>query len=263
MLPVNCRANDMSGHDVGSGPTIILLHSLLSDRGSLEPVVPLLQSNFRLVMLDLPGFGETAALAGGISDAAEQLAGAIDVLCGKERPLVFGNGYGSFIALALALRHPSAARGLMLAGCGVRFDDGGRSAFRAMAEKASAGSLDSIADVAMRRLFPPDMASRMPDIVAERRRSFLATNVAVFRSACEALANLDMSNEARELQIPLLASVGEFDEATPPIMAQDIARIVPRGTFRVIENCAHVPTLQAPGEVGRLLEEFAKQCSSL
>ncbi len=260
MLPVNCSANDMSGHDAGSGPTIILLHSLLSDRGSLEPVIPLLQRDFRLVLLDLPGFGDTAAVASGISEVAEQLAGAIHGLCGKERPLVFGNGYGSFIALALALRHPSATRGLMLAGCGVRFDEGGRSAFRAMAEKASIGGLESIADIAMRRLFPQEMASRMPDIVAERRRSFLSTNPTVFRSACHALANLDMSGQAKDLQVPLLASVGEFDEATPPIMAQDIARIVPIGKFHLIGDCAHVPTLQAPAAVALLLQQFAVQC---
>jgi len=47
-----------------------------------------------------------------------------------EPAVVFGNGYGSFIALMLALRHPALVTRLILAGTGAAFSEPGRAAFR-------------------------------------------------------------------------------------------------------------------------------------
>ena len=257
MLTANSRAGGVSAHVAGAGATIVLLHSLLSDRASLEPVVPLLQNDFRLVLVDLPGFGDSPPGSGDLDALADQIAGAVRGFCDDEAPILFGNGYGSFLALALSLRHPTAARGLFLAGCGAAFSEEGRNAFRFMAAKASSDGLSDIAEVAMRRLFPPDMAAKVPEIVMERRKSFLGTNREVFRNACHQLANLDLREEVKGLAVPILACAGEFDEATPAVMAEELASLVPRGAFHLIPNCAHVPTLQAPREVATLIRNFS------
>lgn len=257
MLTANSRAAGVSAHITGAGRTIVLLHSLLSDRGSLEPIVPLLHDDFRLVLLDLPGFGESPAGGGSLSAVADQVADAVAGFCSDEAPILFGNGYGSFLALDLALRHPSSARGLCLAGCGAAFSEEGRNAFRFMASKADKDGLAEIAEIAMRRLFPPAMATKVPEIVSERRASFLATNPDVFREACQQLAGLDLREQVRSLPIPILACAGELDEATPPVMAEELASLAPRGTLHLIADCAHVPTLQAPLAVATLIRNFA------
>ncbi|MCG6203500.1 alpha/beta hydrolase [Rhodopseudomonas sp. HC1] len=257
MLAANSRAANVSAHITGAGPTLVLLHSLLSDRGSLEPVVPLLANDFRLVLIDLPGFGDSPASAGDLDALADRVAEALHGFCDGETPILFGNGYGSFAALSLALRHPAATRGLLLAGCGAAFSEEGRNAFRFMAAKAGQDGLSEIADVAMRRLFPPEMAAKVPDVVAERRASFLRTNPDVFRAACQQLATLDLREAAKGLAVPVLACAGDLDEATPAVMAEELAALAPRGTFHLIANCAHVPTLQAPGDVAALIRSFA------
>ena len=43
--------------------------------------------------------------------------------------MVIGNGYGSFVALLMALRHPGLVSRLVLAGTGAAFSDPGRAAF--------------------------------------------------------------------------------------------------------------------------------------
>ena len=113
MLTVNSRAAGVSAQ---RSP----LHSLLSDCGSLEPAVPLPQNDFRPVLLDLRGFGESPAGAGSLGALTDQIADAAGGFCGDEAPILFGNGYGSFLALALARHHPSSARDLCLAGCGIQ-----------------------------------------------------------------------------------------------------------------------------------------------
>lgn len=259
MLDANVRAGTLAGHITGNGPSIVFLHSLLSDRGSLEPVVPLLRDEFRIVLLDLPGFGGSTACSGGLIPLADQIADGMRGICGHERPLLFGNGYGAFLALALAARHPAAISGLFLAGCGAVFSEQGREAFRIMAAKARQGGLSAISDIAMRRLFTPEMADRFPDVVAERRKSFISTDPDVFVEACEILSTLDLRDDAKRLAMPLLACAGSLDEATPPVMAEELAALAPKGSCTIIPDCAHVPTLQAPVQVAQTIRRFAEQ----
>jgi 3-oxoadipate enol-lactonase len=251
------RANGVTAQVVGEGRSIVFLHSLLADRSSLDPVIPRLSGEFRLVMLDLPGFGDSERGEASLSELADRLVVAIRELCPGPSPILFGNGYGSFLALAAALRDPTIASALCLAGCGASFGDEGRKAFTFMRTRAREAGLEAIADVAMRRLFPAHMAERAPELVQLRRERFVATDIDVFCDACGILASLDLRDAAKELQVPLLACAGEFDQATPPAMAEELAALAPQGTFELIPNCAHVPTLQAPEAVEALLRRTA------
>ena len=69
---------------------------------------------------------------------------------------MLGNGYGGFVALQMAIRHPNIATKLILADCGAAFSEAGREAFRNMAAASKAKGLAAITDVAMRRLFAPE-----------------------------------------------------------------------------------------------------------
>ena len=76
---------------------------------------------------------------------------------------MLGNGYGGFVALQMAIRHPNIATKLILADCGAAFSEAGREAFRNMAAASRAKGLSAITDVAMRRLFAPEFqASSIP-----------------------------------------------------------------------------------------------------
>lgn len=258
MLTANSRVGRLSAYVAGKGPSIVFLHSLLADRGSLEPMLPLLCDDFRLIFLDLPGFGESPAVSGGLNNQADEIAESVQVFCHDEAPLLFGNGYGAFLALALALRHPKSVCGLFLAGCGAGFSEEGRKAFEFMAARTAEYGLQAIADTAMRRLFPPEMAEKEPEQVAERRARFLSTNPDVFRDACSILAIVDFRSRMKDFTLPVLACAGALDEATPPAMAQELAALTPHATSHVIPNCAHVPTLQAPKEVAKLVRHFAE-----
>jgi 3-oxoadipate enol-lactonase len=230
----------------GSGPPLVLLHSLLSDRASFDGIVPELAERFRVVVPELPGFGRSEAVSGGLAAVADRMAGAIDDLADGENVIVLGNGYGGFVALQMAIRHPDIATRLILADCGAAFSEPGREAFRNMAAASKAKGLSAITEVAMRRLFAPDFQAANPDLMRERREAFLRTDPEVFRAACEALAELDLRPQLGEVKVPVLVVVGEHDEATPPPMSEELAAGLPRARLRIMAGCAHVPQLQAP-----------------
>ncbi|MFH1557558.1 MAG: alpha/beta fold hydrolase [Pseudomonadota bacterium] len=231
---------------VGSGRTLVLFHSLLADGASFDRIVPELATRFRVVVPELPGFGGSAAVSGGLPAVADRMADALRDLDDADGPIVLGNGYGGFVALQMALRHPGLASRLILAGCGARFTEPGREAFRAMARAAAANGLSAIVDVAMRRLFAPEFQAANPGLMAERREAFLRTDPQVFQDACQALAALDLTAELVRLETPTLALVGEHDEATPPPMSVELAGILPNVQLKLLPNCAHVPQLQSP-----------------
>ena len=58
-----------------------------------------------------------------------------------DEAIVLGNGYGGFVALQMAIRHPGIATKLVLADCGAAFSEPGREAFRNMAAASMAKGL--------------------------------------------------------------------------------------------------------------------------
>src|ERR1700733_12948260 len=230
----------------GDGPPLFLFHSLLSDRASFDAIAPDLSRSFRVIVPELPGFGGSQTVSGGLVEVADRMAEAVRDGAGGEEAIVLGNGYGGFVALQMAIRHPKLASKLILADCGAAFSEDGRQAFRNMAAASKAKGLAAITDVAMRRLFAPEFQEAHPDLMHGRREAFLKTDPDVFRAACGALAELDLRPELGKVTIPILVLVGEHDEATPPPMSHALAAGLPNARLKVLAGCAHVPQLQAP-----------------
>jgi 3-oxoadipate enol-lactonase len=236
--------------DAGTGTPLFLFHSLLSDRASFDAIAPKLAGSFRVIVPELPGFGRSQAVIGTLADIADRMAELVrEVAQGVDQggeAIVLGNGYGGFVALQMAIRHPTLATRLILADCGAAFSEPGREAFRTMATVATSKGLAAISDVAMRRLFAPEFQEAHPDLMRDRREAFLRTDLDVFRAACAQLAELDLRGELHKVKVPALVLVGEQDEATPPPMSRELAAGLPDARLKIIPGCAHVPQLQAP-----------------
>ena len=246
----------------GKGPFLFLFHSLLSDRASFDAIVPRLSQSFRVVVPELPGFGKSHGVSGDLAAVADRMAEAVTDAAGADDAFVLGNGYGGFVALQMAIRHPGIAIRLVLADCGAAFSEPGREAFRNMAAAASAKGLAAITDVAMRRLFAPDFQAQHPDLMQDRREAFLRTNPEIFRAACHALATLDLRPDVARVTVPVLVLVGEHDEATPPPMSHELAGLLPQAHLEVIPGCAHVPQLQSPQTFLEIIGDFLLATSS-
>src|SRR5712675_799885 len=179
----------------GKGPFLFLFHSLLSDRASFDAIIPRLSQSFRVIIPELPGFGGSQAVSGDLADVADRMAEAVRDGAGGAEAIVLGNGYGGFVALQMAIRHPGIASRLILADCGAAFSEEGRDAFRNMAAASKARGLSAITDVAMRRLFAPEFQAQHPDLMRDRREAFLRSDSEVIHAACMALAELDLRAE--------------------------------------------------------------------
>ena len=240
----------------GDGPPLVLFHSLLSDRTSFDRIVPPLAKNFRVIVPELPGFGSSQAVDGDLPAVADRMATCVREAAAGQDVMVLGNGYGGFVALQMAIRHPGIAARLVLADCGAAFSEPGREAFRNMATAARGKGLAAITPVAMRRLFAPEYQEAHPDLMREREAAFLRTDVDVFHAACMALAGLDLRAELAKVTVPVLVMVGDQDEATPPPMSEELNALLPDARLHVLKGCAHVPQLQAPDAFLEAIDKF-------
>ena len=97
-------------------PAIILLHGFNGSLFNFERMVPLLSKEFRLVSIDLPGFGLTGAIPS--MDYSTQnsilVINELTSYLGMEKFSIAGNSMGGGIAWRYALENPEKTQSLVL-----------------------------------------------------------------------------------------------------------------------------------------------------
>lgn len=232
---------------IGSGPDLVMLHSLLSDRHVFDPVVPDFARRWRVNLVDLPGFGSTRPVEPGIDHYAHLIGSLLEE--GRFDPsttAVLGNGLGAFVALGTAVHHGGRFDRLVLVGCGAGFSEEGKNAFRTMAARVATSGMEAILDQAVRRIFSEDFLATHPDRELERREVLGRTDPLAFQTACLSLVDLDYREEAKAIANPTLVVVGSEDSATPPALGRDLAARIPGARYLELPGIAHAPQLQDP-----------------
>ncbi len=121
--PPTGRIIDVDGigvhvHVAGEGPPLVLLNgngTMVHD-WIISGLVDRLARRYRVIAIDRPGYGysERPRVRLWTARAQADLVRRTLARLGVERPIVLGHSWGTLVALALALDHPEAVRGLVL-----------------------------------------------------------------------------------------------------------------------------------------------------
>src|SRR6266446_4588798 len=196
----------------GRGPALLLLHSLLTEMSVFDRVLPPLTRTHRVTCLNLPGFGASDPVElNSVGEHADHVARVMDALSLAPNTDVFGNGFGAFVALELAIRHGARIGRLIVADALAVFPEAARAPFSAMAQRVSEAGMQAVLDTAIARMFPPEFAQKHPKIIAARKAALAAVDPQCFARACLALAALDLSSSAEKIQNPTLVLCGALD----------------------------------------------------
>ncbi len=100
--------------EFGHGPSVVLVHTLGGARFDWMPTARKLLSDHHVVMVDLPGHGESP-----MPDpfSFEACAAALDRVLAKQKPestLIVGDGLGGVLSLMAARAHPEHLSGVIL-----------------------------------------------------------------------------------------------------------------------------------------------------
>ena len=247
----------------GNGPDLLLLHSLLTEMSVFERVLPRLARAHRVTCLNLPGFGASDPVElTSVGEHADHVARVMDALPLPSTVAVFGNGFGAFVALELAIRHGARMGRLMVADTLPAFPEPAKAPFRGMAEKVRATGVSAILDTAIGRMFPPAFQAAHPEVVAARKAALAPTNGPCFARACLALAALDLQPRLARIRNPTLVMCGALDQTTPPALAREVASAIPGAVYRDIDDSGHCPMLEQPEALVSMIEAFTSGSAS-
>ena len=241
----------------GAGPQLLLIHSLLTELTVFDRVLPALADIRRVTRINLPGFGASTPLRlHTVAEHAGHVARVMESLALPRDTAVFGNGFGAFVALELAIRHGGCFGPLIVADTLAAFPERARVPFRVMAERVLAGGMAAVLDTAIARMFPPAFAARHPELMAERKAALAAVDAQCFARACLALAALDLTRDAPRIANPTLVLCGALDQTTPPALARELAQLIPGARYEDIPECGHCPMLEQPALLTERVQGF-------
>lgn len=103
----------------GQGPGVVLLHSSMSSKDQWNPLISLMEQNFRLISIDLSGYGDNDLPLNqqtfSTDDEIRLVAGIIEKETGNTDPFqVVAHSYGGAVALKMAAKLPHRVSALTL-----------------------------------------------------------------------------------------------------------------------------------------------------
>ncbi len=254
----------LSHHRAGNGEPLVLIHGLGSQWQVWRPLFELLTPQRDVIAVDLPGFGDSPALADGDTPTPQRFAEVVietmDEL-GLDRPVVGGNSLGGWVALEVARRgRARAAAPISPAGFGLPRETAWARR-RLRVERAFAKSQGDRAVPLVRNpvtrtpmfagmvakpwVIPPDDAVGMYQNLGGCP-GFDATNIAL---------HADNFSAGHEVTVPVTILWGTRDYLLLPRQGPRALRVLPNARLIRLKGAGHVPTYDAPDEIARLLLE--------
>ena len=288
-------ANGIKTHVIAKGPEsgrpIVFVHGFGSSthtwRFNLEPLAA---KGFRVVALDVKGFGLTAKPKDGqyhLPAYADHLLAVLETLK-LDRPILVGNSMGGAIVARVGLLRPERVGAVVL---------------------VDAAPVDFSTKGAARRSLklpnepkPENAAGRPPSELTKKLRAVLARSLITKRAvesglrsayvdqkfvdeqaveiyfralridgAAEALAAMADPPPLPKVELPALKTLkvpalivwGRHDRVLPVRLADDFARELPRARKVVFEKSGHMPHEEEADAFNALLSEFAASIPSL
>lgn len=251
--------------DQGAGIPVMLIHGFPVDGNLWHYQAERLKKDFRLLIPDLPGSGQsplTAPLA--IEDMAEFLH---DILIEQQlaQCICIGHSMGGYIALAFAQLYPDQLLGLGL------FHS---SAFADSKEKKE-GRLRSIelmqqygAGSFLRQMMPTLFSSHyrrnhtteMTELIHHQAGANVEALTAYYRAMME---RPDRMHILKQTKVPVLFVIGKEDTAAPLKDVLQQVSVPLAGDVQILTDVAHLGMIEKPELSERVLRNFIHLCSRL
>ena len=247
-------------HDeVGTGPTIVLLHAGIADRTMwAEHLVPIAAAGYRVMAMDLPGFGQAPAAP---QDAPwNDVVETLDALS-VERCVLVGNSFGGAVALRVAVVAPRRVVALMVISApppNVAPSPELRAAWEAEESALERGDIDAAVDAVVDAWTLPSAPAALRQRVAEMQRRAFELQLAG-PDATESVDPIEGPATLATIQVPALVVVGELDMIDFRRGAETIARHLPHANHVVIAGTKHLAPLEQPEQFRGLLLRFLSE----
>ena len=253
----------------GDGPAVALIHAGICDSRMWDPQWEAYARSFRVLRLDLRGFGRSPPSPGRFSNARDVIE-TLEIHA-FDRSALVGNSLGGRVALEVAVARPELVRALVLVAPGLPGHEASEDLRAAWDEEKAAleaGELDSAVDVNVRtwvdgpRRLPEEVDPRVRRLVAEMQRHAFEGQLPVGEGAEGELLVPDLAERLGEVAAPTLIVVGEEDVPDMHAIAGRLEREISGARRATIPATAHLPSLERAREFDELVLPFLREAAA-
>ena len=265
------RRARLSTMEAGSGAPVVALHGLGGTKGSFLPTVAALAGRFRLIAVDLPGFGDSDKPLRAAYDARYFAGAVVDLLDALEidRAHLIGNSLGGRVALEVGLRHPDRVGGLALLAPSLawRRDRPWAPLLRLVRPELGLIQLAPrpVVEGIVHRLIPGADDGWTAAGVDEFLRSFLtpAGRAAFYAAARQIYLEEPHGEQGFWSRLPALQPASLFvwgrrDRLVPIAFARHVAEALPQARHLELD-CGHVPQVERPRQTHAAVAELLRE----
>ena len=246
--------------DVGSGKPVVLIHAFPTDQHLWQPQREGLKKHFRVITLDLPGFGKAKPVDGkaitmtAYADEVRQLLDQLHI----DTAVIGGESMGGYIALAFLQKYPERTSGLILSDTQAISDSAEAKAKRETSavdvlNNGTAGFINGFLPKAL----SPNAAVAKRDFL----KSILDSQPALaFASALRGMAlRNDLSYVLAETTLPVLIITGDADVVVSPSQSEAMQQLARNSKLVKIANAGHLSNLENPEEWNDAVKEYFRE----
>lgn len=250
---VHCRSDGPP-----DGSALVFVNSLGSDLRIWDDVVAELSSHYRCLRYDKPGHGlsDKSESGYGLATQTRTLLAVLDSF-EVESAAIVGISVGGLIALHTARRHSGRVSALVLCDTAARIGSAERwnERIRLVHEEGLAAVAERIAV----GWFAPSFPQRAPAAVRGYVNMLARTASEGYVGTCAMLRDSDEEQGLPSIGCPALVITGGHDRGTPIEQGGSLAARLPRGRFSEIRDAGHLPCVERPRELARLMEDFFEE----
>ncbi len=251
-------------------PTIVAVHGFRGEHHGLEPVVAYLP-DYRIIMPDLPGFGETGPIPGrehnlqAYVDWLNEFGAAV-----APGAIILGHSFGSIVTSAAVAGGLKTPRLILVNPIGAPALAGPRGIMTRLAVFyywVGARLPKPIGDALLRsKLIVGVMSNTMVKTKDKTLRAFVHdqhdqyfsrfADRDVLHDAFVTSVSHDVSQVATQLTLPTLLIAAEKDDITPIEAERVLAQRIPNATLVEIPNVGHLIHYETPKQAAAAIDEF-------
>jgi pimeloyl-ACP methyl ester carboxylesterase len=255
--------NEIFFTDTGSGLPVILIPGYCETHRIWDEFSRKLSRWFRVITIDLPGFGESAQPP--VPFTLNDIAGMIHDLVMELKPgpqVLIGHSLGGYVTLAYARQYENELRGFGLFHSTAYADSQEKKESRTRL----IGIIEETGAAAFIRNF-------FPSLFYDNRRTELASPINRLIEGASEISALSIREYARAMRDrednrellksfrkPVMMIVGENDASVPLNLSQEQSRLIQRPYILTLKETGHMGMFERPVETLHFVQNFLNVC---
>lgn len=235
-------------------PVVVLANSLGADMTMWSPQAEALAENYRVIRFDARGHGRTEATAGDytldlLADDVLLLADALEI----ERMNFVGLSLGGMIGQVLAARAPDRVESLVLC---ATFASASSDLWNERVLAARSTGIGPMVEATVDRWLTPGFRTAHPDVTDAVRQMVGRTSPRGYAGCAAAIRDMNLEGVAEMISAPTLLIAAAQDVSATPEAMEALGERIRGARFALLEDAAHLFTMERPDCVTRLVAEF-------